>query len=86
MASGLPWSLLNPRGLSNAEVGKEFRGVAWGQLLVGIIGFGVSLWALVLHVQIKTGSAGALVCDINETINCTKIIGSEYGEIFGIPL
>ncbi len=64
---------------------KPFKN-SWIQTATGGLGFGVSLWALILHVQIKTGHAGDLVCDINATVNCTKIIGSEYGEFWGIPL
>ncbi|NBW83611.1 vitamin K epoxide reductase family protein, partial [bacterium] len=54
-------------------------------LLLGVVGFGVSLYALVLHLQTKTSSQ-ALTCDINEAINCTKVIGGEYGEFLGMPL
>jgi protein-disulfide isomerase/uncharacterized membrane protein len=54
-------------------------------LILGVAGFGVSLYALILHLQAKTSPA-ALSCDINEEISCTKVIGGEYGEFFGLPL
>lgn len=54
-------------------------------LLLGLAGFGVSLYALILHVQTKTSQA-ALTCDINETVSCSKVIGGEYGEFLGLPL
>jgi protein-disulfide isomerase/uncharacterized membrane protein len=54
-------------------------------LILGLIGFGVSLYALILHLQTKS-SAASLTCDINEAVNCTKVIGGAYGEFFGLPL
>lgn len=54
-------------------------------LILGCIGFGVSLYALILHVQTKS-SAGSLTCDVSDSVNCTKVIGSEYGEFMGLPL
>lgn len=55
------------------------------QLLLSILGLASSLWTIILHVQLHNAD-GPLVCDVSETINCTKIIGSEYGELFQIPL
>jgi uncharacterized membrane protein/protein-disulfide isomerase len=54
-------------------------------LVLGVAGFGVSLYALILHLQTKTSTA-ALTCDINESVSCTKVIGGEYGEFYGMPL
>jgi uncharacterized membrane protein/protein-disulfide isomerase len=54
-------------------------------LILGCIGFGVSLYALILHVQTKS-AAGSLTCDVSDSVNCTKVIGSEYGEFMGLPL
>lgn len=54
-------------------------------LVIGVIGFGVSLYALVLHLKTKTSTA-ALTCDINEAVNCSKVIGGDYGEFMGLPL
>lgn len=54
-------------------------------LILGVVGFGVSLYALILHLQTKTSSA-SLTCDINEAVNCTKVIGGDYGEFMGLPL
>lgn len=54
-------------------------------LILGIIGFGVSLYALVLHVKSKTSTA-ALGCDVSDLVNCSKVIGGEYGEFMSIPL
>ncbi len=54
-------------------------------LVLGLIGFGTSLYALILHIKAKT-SATALGCDVNDLINCSKVIGGEYGEFVSIPL
>jgi hypothetical protein len=54
-------------------------------LILGLIGFGTSLYALTLHLKAKT-SAGSLGCDVNDLVNCSKVIGGEYGEFMTIPL
>ena len=60
--------------------------ISRGQLIIAMVGFCLSIFAVILHVKLKFGQGGPLVCDINGTINCTKIIGSEFGELFGISL
>lgn len=54
-------------------------------LLLGLAGFGVSLYALVEHLKLKNGAAD-LSCDVNNLVNCTKVLGSAYGSVAGIPL
>jgi uncharacterized membrane protein/protein-disulfide isomerase len=58
----------------------------WVSLLLGLVGFGVALYALIEHVQAKAGGAGQLSCDVNATVSCTNVLTSEYGELIGIPL
>jgi protein-disulfide isomerase len=53
--------------------------------VLGLIGFGISLYALVLHIQSKM-SGGALGCDMNDLVNCTKVLAGDYGSLLGIPL
>jgi protein-disulfide isomerase/uncharacterized membrane protein len=65
---------------------KHLAAHSLGQLVVSIIGFSLSVFAAFLHIKLKFGEGGPLVCDVNETINCSKIIGSEFGELFGISL
>jgi hypothetical protein len=36
-------------------------------LIFGLVGFAVSLYALYLHI---TAKAGSLSCDVNEVVNC----------------
>jgi uncharacterized membrane protein len=53
--------------------------------VLAVLGMAISIYALIEHVKLKTGS-GALECDINDLVSCTKVIGSEYGSLLGIPL
>ena len=55
-------------------------------LAIGLLGFGTSLYALVLHLKLKIQKGVPLACDINEIASCSKIIGSRYGELLGVPL
>ena len=55
-------------------------------LAVALLGFAVSLYALVLHLKLKIQKGVPLSCDINEVASCSRIIGSRYGELFGVPL
>lgn len=59
---------------------------SWLSFALGLVGFGVSLYALILHLKSK-GLAGApLSCDVNDLVSCTKVLGSEYGEFLSLPL
>ncbi len=56
-----------------------------GHVVLGVVGFAVSLYALAAHLKgAVTGES--LSCDISESVSCTKVFGSEYGEFFGMPL
>ncbi|MCK5073569.1 MAG: thioredoxin domain-containing protein [Bacteriovoracaceae bacterium] len=56
------------------------------QLIITLLGLGSSFWTYLLHIQLKAQAGSPLICDVNETINCSKIIGSSQGELFYIPL
>lgn len=72
----------SPGAIPEAERGR----IAWVQLIISLVGFLVAADALYEKLEIIKGNAGQLSCDINEKWNCTNVIGSEYGELFGIPL
>ena len=55
-------------------------------LLIALIGFGVSLYALILHIKNLLSPGGGAFCDVSATINCTSVIGSRFGEFASIPL
>ncbi len=56
-----------------------------GQVITAVLGILVSLWAIQAYVSIASGDLD-LICDAGGIINCSKVIGSGYGKIFGIPL
>jgi protein-disulfide isomerase len=53
--------------------------------LLGLLGFGISIYALALHVK-QDASGAALECDLNNLVNCSKVLGGDYGSFLGIPL
>lgn len=55
-------------------------------IVIGILGFFVSLYALILHIQNLMQPGHGALCDINATFNCSSVIGSSYGELASIPL
>ncbi len=55
-------------------------------IFLAIIGFFVSLYSLVVHLQVTFKSGGKQLCDINSTVSCSAVIGSSYGEFASIPL
>ncbi|WP_161597708.1 vitamin K epoxide reductase family protein [Fluviispira multicolorata] len=55
-------------------------------IIISIIGFGVSLYALIVHIQLLMNSSGAAMCDFNAKVSCSVVIGSSYGEFASIPL
>lgn len=55
-------------------------------IILAIIGFCVSLYSLVVHLQVTFKSGGKQLCDINSTVSCSAVIGSSYGEFASIPL
>ncbi|OFZ46227.1 MAG: hypothetical protein A2381_11445 [Bdellovibrionales bacterium RIFOXYB1_FULL_37_110] len=66
--------------------GEEKRTIPYVQLVIVLIGLGASFWTYLLHLQLKAQLGSPLICDVNETLNCSKIIGSAQGEFFNIPL
>lgn len=55
-------------------------------VVLGVIGFFVSLYSLAIHLQVTLKTGGSQLCDINSTVSCSAVIGSSYGEIASIPL
>jgi uncharacterized membrane protein len=58
--------------------------ISWPQLILGLIGLGISLYSVVVKQRIDAGAATG--CGFSETINCDVVIGSEkYGSFLGLP-
>jgi protein-disulfide isomerase/uncharacterized membrane protein len=55
-------------------------------LLIGFVGFCISLYALIVHLQISLKNETVPMCDFNSVMNCSSVIGSSYGEFAAIPL
>jgi uncharacterized membrane protein len=62
----------------------EFPRFSWPHMYLGALGFAISLYAFLIHQKIKAG--GESGCGFTETINCDKVLASQYGSLFGIPL
>ncbi len=57
---------------------------SWPHIVLSLLGMAISLYAWHLHSVIKAG--GDSGCGISETINCDKVLASQYGALFGLPL
>ncbi len=57
---------------------------SWPHMYLGAIGFAISIYAFRLHGVIKAG--GDSGCGISDTINCDKVLASQYGAFLGLPL
>ncbi|BCM91751.1 hypothetical protein IAD21_03626 [Abditibacteriota bacterium] len=58
--------------------------VAWPHVVLSVLGLAASAYATYAHFLIKAGQDTG--CGITDTISCDKVIGSQYGVVFGIPL
>lgn len=55
--------------------------------VLAAIGFGLSLYSLIHHLQVRVSGSTDASCNINATINCDAVAMSPYAEPFlGIPL
>ncbi|MFW5871664.1 MAG: thioredoxin domain-containing protein [bacterium] len=70
----------------DCDLEKYRKKIPYVQLVIALIGIGSSFWTYLLHIQLKAQAGSPLICDVNETVNCSKIIGSSQGELFGVPL
>ena len=68
---------------ANLEETPEPR-FSWPHMYLGAIGFAISLYAFRLHAIIKSG--GDSGCGFTDTINCDKVLASQYGTFLGLPL
>lgn len=80
--SGTPESL-NSRADVAVQAGAKSR-VAWAHVVLGFLGVAAGIYAVHLHALVMAGQETG--CGISESISCDKVIGSQYGEFFGIPL
>lgn len=57
---------------------------SWPHIALSFVGLWLSFDAWQAHQRIKSG--GDSGCGITATINCDKVLTSQYAEFFGIPL
>jgi uncharacterized membrane protein len=62
----------------------EWPRFSWPHMYLGALGLAISLYAFLIHRRIEAGDPSG--CRISETINCDKVLASQYGALFGIPL
>ena len=55
-------------------------------LILAVIGLVDSVYATYEHYEYLKDSASKAFCDISSEISCSAVNGSEYSEIFGIPV
>lgn len=55
--------------------------------ILSLVGFGLSAYSLVHHLQVRSLGSTDAACNINATVNCDAVAMSPYAEpFFGIPL
>ncbi|PQV63018.1 putative membrane protein [Abditibacterium utsteinense] len=64
---------------SNAKID-----IAWPHLVLSLIGIALSIYAVWAHGRIEAGQSAG--CTISESISCDAVLGSKWGQFFGIPL
>lgn len=63
---------------------EEWPRFSWPHMYLGGLGVAISLYAFLIHRRIEAG--GDSGCGFTATINCDKVLASQYGALFGIPL
>lgn len=81
---GRGWVMSEQQGVAGGS--SEKAAVSLPIVLLALVGFGVSLYALLLHIQSKNTDGAALGCDVNDLVNCSNVLAGEYGELLGVPL
>ena len=55
-------------------------------LALAALGLAASIAALYVHYQMLRDPAYVSFCDVNETVSCEAVLGSQYSWLFGIPV
>lgn len=58
----------------------------WAAVLVALIGFALSLYSVVHHLELRANGHTDAFCNISATVNCDAVASSKYSEVFGIPV
>lgn len=57
---------------------------SWPHIVLAFIGMGLSYYAWQVHLAVKRGEDSG--CGVTATINCDKVLSSQYAEILGVPV
>lgn len=78
-------TLLNPEPRTlNPNTAASSWLVSWPHLVLGLIGFGIAAYSLVVKQRLAAGEDSG--CGISASINCDNVIGHRiYGEFLHIP-
>ncbi|HEY0073992.1 MAG TPA: vitamin K epoxide reductase family protein [Abditibacteriaceae bacterium] len=57
---------------------------SWPHIALSFVGLWLSYDAWQAHQRVKSGEDSG--CEVTATINCDKVLTSQYAEVFGIPL
>ena len=53
--------------------------------VLAVVGFVVSMYALSVELKARKNKSYRAVCDINESMSCTKAFTSSYGKLLFLP-
>jgi uncharacterized membrane protein len=52
--------------------------------IVALIGFLLSLYAFYIERRVANNAAYRAICDLSETVNCTRVLKSKEGHVLGV--
>lgn len=55
-------------------------------MILAAIGLATSIASLYVHYQMLADPAYSSFCNINETVSCEAVLGSQYSWLFGVPV
>lgn len=58
----------------------------WAAFVCAVLALITHLYLAIQGYQLKLGTAGKSVCNLNSTFNCDAVALSKFAELFGIPL
>jgi uncharacterized membrane protein len=75
---------LPPAASSDATPNAKSWHFSWPHIVLAFVGLFFSYQAWQAHLAVARGEEST--CGVTQTINCDKVLSSQYAEIFGIPV
>lgn len=60
------------------------KAAAWAAIALAVIGFAVSVDIALVHRALTAGFTSW--CDVNESVSCSTVLGSEWARLAGVPV